>query len=67
MKNLTEEQLRSCRPSMDAIVAIQFCLDNLFSDNERSSLDIAAGNCNYEEIIGALLLAEDKLKELRSE
>jgi len=61
MKDFSEETWRENKPSVDAKKAIGFCLKQLFLDELHEAEDRVAGCCNYEELIGALLLAEEEL------
>ena len=61
MKDKTKEELEKHRPVVDAIIAVNFCLNELYHDQDKSVNDIFAGNCTYEELIGALLKARDEL------
>jgi hypothetical protein len=63
MKDITRKTLEAYRPSEDALRCLNFCLGQLFADRRKSRDDIVAGCCTYEELIGALLLARDRLKQ----
>lgn len=43
--------------------AVNFCLQQILNDKTKKSTDNAVTRCTYEEIIGALLLAKDHLKD----
>lgn len=60
----SEKYWRSCRPSLDAKEAVEFCLQQLFKDRTKGGDERVAGVCTYEELIGALLLAEDSIISL---
>ena len=61
MKDETQEELEKHRPVVDAIIAINFCLNELYHDQYKSVNDIFAGSCMYKDLIGALLKARDEL------
>ena len=63
MRDYSEEQLRESRPDITTLKGIQFCLNQLMKDASRIFTDEVCTNCTYEELIGALLLAEDYLIE----
>jgi hypothetical protein len=65
MKDYTEEQFRSSRPCDDALELVQFCLESLFMDKEHKLQDDITKRLTFEELIGALLKAEDELKLVR--
>ena len=66
MKDFTEEEWRASRPENDdALDAIDFCLESLFMDKQRTSAQVVCKRLSYEELIGALLLAEDEIKKLK--
>ena len=46
---------------MDAEDAVEYCLDALFKDSSLNTFDFAVSELTYQEIIGALLLARDRL------
>ena len=60
----SEKYWRSCRPSIEAKEAVAFCLRQLFADRKKGGGELVAGVCTYEELIGALLLAEDSIISL---
>ena len=61
MKDETKEELEQVRPVVDAIIAINFCLNELYNDKNKSVNDVFVGNCTYKNLIGALLKARDEL------
>ena len=63
MKDETREELEKYRPVVDAIIAINFCLNELYRDQNKSVNDIFAGTCTYKDLIGALLKARDELSD----
>ncbi|MGD0534352.1 MAG: hypothetical protein ABR999_02780 [Methanoregula sp.] len=63
MKDFTRDQLRESRPTVTAMEAVSFCLDALYTDRKHRIADEVVKNLTYEELIGALLLAEDLLKD----
>ena len=64
MKDRSETELTDSRPDMTTVEAIDFCLRSLYQDRKHSIFDQVANNCTYEELIGALLLAQDAVREL---
>ena len=61
MKDYSKSALERSRPAGSAIETITFCLDGLYEDQAHSVQDEVVNGCTYEQLIGALLLAEDKL------
>jgi hypothetical protein len=60
-----EERFRRGRPSIEPAEAVKFCLDQLFAGCETwEQEDEVAYHLTFEELIGALLLAEDSIAEL---
>jgi hypothetical protein len=60
-----EERFRRGRPSVEPAEAVKFCLDQLFAGCETwKQEDEVVYHLTFEELIGALLLAEDSIKEL---
>lgn len=64
MKDSTENELREERPEISAKEAVKFCLKQLFQDKEHTLEQEVALGLIYEEVIGALLLAEDFLNNV---
>lgn len=46
--------------------AIEFCLNKLDEDDTKLTSDCIVNNLIFEELIGALLLARDELKDFLS-
>lgn len=64
MKGYTEEQLRDGRPTIiDAKEGVKFCLEALFADDEHCIEEGINNRLTFEELIGALLLMEDKIRD----
>ena len=61
MKDFSEEQCRMALPTEDAGRLVKFCLDRLFADRQRVTTDLVCFGLNYEELLGALLAAEENL------
>ena len=59
MKDFTKEQLSDSRPGQPAQVTIGFCLERLFEDRKHRITDTVCRELTYEELIGALLQAQD--------
>jgi len=60
-----EERFRRGRPSVEPAEAVKFCLDQLFAGCESwEQEDEVVYHLTFEELIGALLLAEDSIKEM---
>ena len=59
MKDYEESTYRDGRPSISSNEAVEFCLNRLFEDEEHSCTDEVVHGLTFEELIGALLLAED--------
>jgi hypothetical protein len=66
MKDFTQHELENSRPSIDTLEAIEFCLNKLYEDNTKLTSDYIVHNLLFEELIGALLLARDELKDFLS-
>jgi hypothetical protein len=66
MKDFTQQELENSRPSIDTLEAIEFCLNKLYEDNTKLTSDYIVHNLIFEELIGALLLARDELKDFLS-
>jgi hypothetical protein len=64
MKDAWKETLESSRPDKDAMECIDFCLQQLYADNEHGIEDSIVFHLTFEELIGALLLAKDELARL---
>ena len=64
MKGHGKKLLEVCKPSVSAETAIDHCLDQLYRDNEHAITDEVVDYLTYEELIGALLLARDRLEEI---
>lgn len=65
MKGSSREELEKGRPQqVDALGAIQFCLNALYKDRTKEITELVVYECSYEELIGALLLARDSVEEL---
>ncbi len=67
MKDVATETALEGRPDVGAAKAVNFCIQSLCNDNQHSREDKVAGNCTYEELLGALLLAADAIAELESQ
>ena len=67
MIGLTQNELEARRPSIDAAEAVDFCLTQLYCDNEHNLVEEVCRNLTYEELIGALLLARDALDAINDE
>jgi len=65
LKDHNEKWLRDRRPSIDVDEAVNYCLQALFDDKEHCFKECFASYITFEELIGALLLMEDRLKEDR--
>ncbi len=63
MKDETKEELEKHRPVVDAIIAINFCLNELYRDQNKRVNDTFAGTGTYKDLIGALLKARDELSD----
>jgi len=65
MKDLTKEQLTETRPDSDAMYLIDLCLDALFGDQVHTCMEgVCPKTLTYEELIGTLLNAKDRINEL---
>jgi hypothetical protein len=59
MKDFNERIMRNVRPNLPANRVVKYCLDRLFLDQEHKTSDEIVSGLTFEEIIGALLMAED--------
>lgn len=66
MKDASRETFESARPAFTASHAVEFCLEKLYADPHKRTMDEVAQSLTYEELIGALLLARDAIAELES-
>jgi hypothetical protein len=62
MKYRSERALRSERPDLTEGQTIGYCLKCLFADKKHKISDEVVSGLNFEELIGALLQAEDLAK-----
>lgn len=67
MKDFGKEVLESSRPETDALTCIDHCLRQLYADRTHKVEDEVSPALTYEELIGALLQAKDKIKSLKEE
>jgi hypothetical protein len=63
MRDISQETLEASRPDKSAAECVDFCLRQLFQDRTHTIDQTVAGVLTYEELIGALLLAQDKFVE----
>lgn len=63
MKDYSREGLESSRPSVGALDAVNFCLECLYKDEEKTLNDFVAWGMSFEELVGALLVARDGLEK----
>ena len=49
------------RPDKDAIDCVNYCLQQLCADKTHEVTDEIVNKLTFEEVIGALLLAKDKI------
>jgi hypothetical protein len=61
MKDFTKEQISESRPGQSVQETIRFCLERLFEDRKHCMTDMVCRELTYEELIGALLQAQDKV------
>ncbi len=66
MKDFTAQELRADRPSLSAADCIGHVLKQLFKDQTHEISDLVCPHLTFEEVIGALLLAEDAVNELKA-
>jgi len=64
MKNYSEDVIRGSRPDKSAEHTIGYCLKCLLADTQHKITDEVVAGLNFEELLGALLQAEDLVKEL---
>lgn len=66
MRGMTEGELCSSRPNLEASEAIEFCLSALYRDQTHLIEESINEYLTFEELIGALLLAKDSLNIIPS-
>ena len=66
MKDFTREELELSGSALRDVPddAIDFCLDQLFEDQTKSFQDDVCPGLSFEELIGALLKARERLRFL---
>jgi hypothetical protein len=64
MRDYNQKELEGSRPQIPATDAITYCLTRLYEDQEHSVSDFLAPHLTYEELIGALLVGLDAVKQL---
>lgn len=62
MKDVTKSECEATRHAVPAEVAIEFCLHQLYSDNQHQLEDSVVEDLSFFEVITALLLARDTLR-----
>ena len=67
MKNVSKEVLLSSRPNLSAKEAVDYCLERLFCELNKTTADYLADKLTYEELIGALLLSSDFIYARRND
>lgn len=65
MRDYDEKMLRGYKPSVSPSEAIEFCLEALCRDTVRKTTDEVCEHLTYEELLGALVLADEALKNYR--
>ncbi len=66
MKGYTKAELEAERPSISSVEGLDFCLRQLYKDRKHRVTDEIVNYLTFEELIGALLLAQDALRRLES-
>lgn len=61
------ETLEAGRPTVEAERAIAFCLGGLYADTSKRTVDPVVPSLTFEELIGALLLARDVIRQAQEE
>ena len=64
MKDYSKRELEAGRPKFDAMHCIKHALEALYSDDVHEVSDLVSPGLTYEEIIGTLLVARDRVEEL---
>lgn len=62
MRDYDEKMLRGYKPSISPSEAVEFCLEALCRDTLRKTTDEVCEHLTYEELLGALVLADEALK-----
>jgi hypothetical protein len=63
MNDYSKDQLEASRPAKSASACIDHCLSCLYADKNHCTTDLVAQELTYEEVIGALLLGRDAIKQ----
>lgn len=53
-------------PNLECDDVIKFCLNQLYNDNTKHSLDEIVDGLTFEEVIGAFRLAQEKIDQLQN-
>ena len=64
LKDFTKRELNDSRPEKTLKEVVDFCLKKIYEDKKHKISDEVSPGLTYEELIGALLLAQDTEKEL---
>ena len=59
MKDISRKEFERARPSRDASETIQYCIDALDADGDKSIADYVCSHLTYEELLGAIMQADD--------
>lgn len=62
MKDQSQRSLEADRPNVPALDCVNFCLKQLYRDETKRMTDEVVHHLTFEELIGALLAARDKLE-----
>jgi hypothetical protein len=63
MKDFDKEQLEQERPNGRGRNLLTYCLERLYEDETRTVEDMIVKGLNFEELIGAMLVALDELED----
>lgn len=65
MKGIKQFALHASRPEMDIADALGYCLSRLYADHAHTTDEEVVYGLTYEELIGALVHAQDFIHEMR--
>jgi hypothetical protein len=64
MIDYSREEILNSSPNVDVKEAIEFCLEQLIKDQTKRVTDEIVPRLTIEEVLGALVLAKNRLEEL---
>jgi hypothetical protein len=61
MKDYTKQEFENGGPGVTALHGINFCLERIYADRDKSSTDDVVADLAFKELIGALIAAREEL------